>query len=154
MRSDIDEHAIAGQHARSAVIEMHLERFRCDKAAASHDQLGAGRLVIMQMRVDLALDHVALALDDRRHIGGDRAGHHAEPGTRARQMRDLGAPNFVLAGQTGDVWTGAADPATLDDGSSPPRLRHMPGQQLAALAAAKDQDVELFRLRHDPPRLD
>jgi hypothetical protein len=69
-------------------------------------------------------------------------------------MYDLGAPNFVLAGQTGDVWTGAADPATLDDGSSTPRLRHMPRQQLAAFAAAKDQNVELFRLRHDRSRLD
>jgi hypothetical protein len=48
---------------------------------------------------------------------------------------------------------GAADPATLDNGSSLPRLRHMPGQQLAALTAAEDQDVELFRMRHDYPPL-
>jgi len=71
--------------------------------------------------------------------------------TVTRQMRDLRAPNLVLAGQTGDVGAGAADPATLDDGSPPPLLRQMPSQQLAALAAAQDQDIKLFRLRHDVP---
>src|SRR5262249_32300407 len=141
MRSDIDEYAIARQHARSAVIEMHLERFRRDEVSVSHDQLGAGRLVIVQMRLDFALDHVALTLDDGRRVGGDGGGYHAEASTLARQMCDPGTPNFVLAGQTGDVWTRAADPATLDDGSSPSRLRHMPGQQLATLAAAKDQGI-------------
>src|SRR5262249_56002234 len=51
MRSDIDEYAIARQHARSAVIEMHLERFRRDEVSVSHDQLAAARLVIVQIRL-------------------------------------------------------------------------------------------------------
>src|SRR5262249_56213452 len=110
-----------------------------EKGGVWDGEWGGGRLGMVEMGGDLGLDHGGLALDDRRHVGGDSVGHHAEPGTRARQMCDLGAPNFVLAGQTGDVWTGAADPATLDDGNSPPRLRHMPSQQLAALAAAKNQ---------------
>src|SRR5262249_13828264 len=54
------------------------------EVSVSHDQLGAGRLVIVQMRLDFALDHVALTLDDGRHVGGDRAGYHAEASTLAR----------------------------------------------------------------------
>src|SRR5262249_54712391 len=40
----------------------------------------------------------------------------------------------------------------LDDGSPPPRLRHVPSQQLATFATAKDQDIKLFRLGHAVPR--
>ena len=64
-------------------------------------------------------------------------------------MSEPGAPNLVLAGQTRDVGTGTPDPTALDDGSSPPRLRHVPSQQLAALSAAEYQSVERFRLRHN-----
>src|SRR5262249_48662440 len=106
-RSDVDETLRAGQYARAAIIEMYLERFRRHKAPVTHDQLGAGRLVIVQMRSDLAADHVALALNNARHVGRDRTGHHAELRTVTRQMRDLRAPNLVLAGQTGDVGAGA-----------------------------------------------
>src|SRR5262245_11578185 len=74
------------------------------------------------------VDHLALALADRRHVGRDGAGYHAEVRALARQMRDPRAPNLVLAGQAGDVGAGAADPPALDDGSPPPRLRHVPSQ--------------------------
>src|SRR5262245_42173961 len=63
-------------------------------------------------------------------------------------MRDPRAPNLVLGGQTRDVRAGAADPAALDNGCPPSRLRHVPSQQLAALSAAEDQDLESFLLRH------
>jgi hypothetical protein len=79
--------------------------------------------------------------------------HGAELRGCARQMRDPCAPNLVLAGQAGDVGAGAADPPALDHGSAPPRLRHVPSQQLAALSAPKDQDFKLFRLRHGPAPL-
>src|SRR5262249_59923175 len=125
-RSDVDENLRAGYSARPTIIEMHLERFRRLKAPVTHDQLGAGRLVIVQMRRDLAADHVALALNNARHIGRDGTGHHPELRTVTRQMRDLRAPNLVLAGQTGDVGAGAADPATFDDGGPPPPFRQMP----------------------------
>src|SRR5262249_3270946 len=99
------------------------------------------------------VDHLALALADRRHVGRDGAGYHAEVRALARQMRDPRAPNLVLAGQAGDVGAGAADPPALDDGSPPPRLRHVPTQKLPALSAAKDQTVKLFRSRHELPPL-
>jgi hypothetical protein len=65
-------------------------------------------------------------------------------------MRDARAPDLVLARHAGDVWTRAADPAAFDDGSAPPRLRHVPGKRFAALAAAGDQEFDMFRFTHGP----
>src|SRR5215831_1447340 len=45
------------------------------------------------------VDHLALALADRRHVGRDGAGYHAEVRALARQMRDPRAPNLVLLGR-------------------------------------------------------
>src|SRR5262249_9070867 len=100
------------------------------------------------MRGDFAIDHVALALANGPHIGGDVAGYEAEARALAREMRDPCAPNFVFAGEACDIGAGAADPLTLAPGRAPARLRHVPGQQIAALSAAEDQDVKSFRLRH------
>jgi hypothetical protein len=98
------------------------------------------------MQRNLAFDHVALALANRRHVYGNRLCHRAESGAMLRQMRDPGAPDLVLAGHAGDVGTRPSDPAALHDGCPAPRLRHMPGQQLAAPSAADDDDVELLWL--------
>jgi hypothetical protein len=114
--------------------------------------ISARRAVIVQMGCDLALDHVALALHNGRHVDRDGTHHDAELRAVPRQMRDFRAPDLVLARQAGDVGAGATDPAALDDGNPSPRLRHVPCEQLATLAAAQDEDVKLFRLRHGLPR--
>jgi hypothetical protein len=81
------------------------------------------------MKGNLPLDHIALALANLRHVGGDGAGdHRAELLGVLRQMRDPRAPDLILAGQAGDVGTGPADPPALDDGSPPPRSGHVPSQ--------------------------
>jgi hypothetical protein len=148
MRTQVQEDPLAGKNPRTAVVQVHFDGLRRDETPASQDQLGTTGAVVVQMQFDLAVDHVALALADRRHVGLHRTGHRAELSGVVRQMRHLGAPNLVLAGHAGDIGTGAADPAALDDGSPPPRLRHVPCQQLAALAAAQDQDFNLF-CRHE-----
>src|SRR5215831_20017978 len=103
VRTDVEENLVAGQHACAAVIEAYLERLRRHKAPGPHDQLAAGCLVEMYMQRNLALDHIALALADLRHISRDRtADHRAELGGVTRQMRDSRAPNLVLAGEAGD----------------------------------------------------
>src|SRR5271155_1401732 len=71
-----------------------------------------------------------------------------------RQMRNPRAPNLILAGQAGDVGTGAADPPALHDRGTSPRLRHMPSEQLPAKSAAKDQNFNRFWLRHEHPLVD
>src|SRR5437899_5492565 len=56
--------------------------------------------------------------------------------------------DLVLAWHAIDVVTVATNPASLHDGRPPPRLRHVPGQELAACATAKNQDFKSLRLRH------
>ncbi len=150
VRSEIEKNPVARQRARPAVVQLHFECLRRRKPPASHDQFGAARLVVVQMQRDFLLNHVALALANLCHVGRNGTGdHRAELCRVLRQIRDLGAPNLVLARQAGDIGAGAADPPALDDGSPPPRLRHLPSQQLAAEAAAENQDFEPFRLRHE-----
>src|SRR5215472_11201895 len=97
------------------------------------------------MQFDFAVDHIALALAHLCHVGRDWPGdHRAELGCVMRLMCDPGAPNLVLARQASDVRTRTADPPALDDGSPTPRLRQMPGQQLAAKSTAQDQDFNPF----------
>ena len=52
--------------------------FGPDEAPAPHDQFGAARLIVLQMRGDERGDHLALALANLRHVDLDRAGDHAE----------------------------------------------------------------------------
>src|SRR5260221_14182972 len=78
-------------------------------------------------------------------------GRHAELRGVVHQMRDLRAPNLILAGQAGDVGAGAPDPPALHDGRPSPGLCHMPSQELATRSTAKDQDFKLFWLSHELP---
>ena len=123
---------------------MDFEHLGRDETSAPHDQFGAARPVVLQMQFDLAVDHVALALAYRGHVGLNGTSHRAELTRVMRQMRDLRTPDLILAGHAGDVGTGPANPAALDDSRTPPGLRHVPGQQLAALAAAENQNIDLF----------
>ena len=50
VRSDVEKDLVARQHARPAVIQAHLERFRRHKTPGPHDQFGAARLVVLQMQ--------------------------------------------------------------------------------------------------------
>ena len=100
------------------------------------------------MRGDLGIDHGALAPANRRHVDDGGAGHRAELRAVTHVMRDLRTPNLVLGGQAGDVGTGAPDPSPLDDRRLSPGPRQLPGQELARLSTAKDQDLIPFRLRH------
>src|SRR6185437_2508101 len=54
----------------------------------------------------------------------------------------------VLGGHAGNRRTRTANPAALDDSNFLAGPREMPCEQFAALAAAKDDDIEKFRLRH------
>src|SRR5882762_2808681 len=128
VRSDVEENLVARQYACPALIQAHLERFGCHETPSPHDQFGAGRLVLLQMEINFAINHVALALANLCHVGRDRTGHRAELPSAMRQMCDPRAPNLILAGQAGDVGAGAPNPPALHDGSPPPRSRHMPSQ--------------------------
>ena len=103
---------------------------------------------MIQVHGDQAIDHVALALPHAPHVDRGRARDHPELRRVVNQVGDLRAPDFVLAGETVDVRAGAADPFAFHDGGPPPRSGQVPGQVLAALAAAQDEDFIPFRLGH------
>src|SRR5438093_6111145 len=144
VRSDVKENLLTRQHARPAIIEAYLERFRCHKTPIPQDQFGSACLVVLQMCGNLAVDHVALAPANRRHIGRHGTGHCAVLRGTARQMRNLRAPNLIFAGQAIDIGTRAPDIPALHDSSLLPRARHMPGQELATRSTAKNQDFVVF----------
>jgi len=117
--ADVEEDLVGCQHARPAVVEAHLERFRRHEMPRPHDQLGAAVLVVPQVRGNLAVDHVALALANLHHVDRHATGLRAELRGVPRHVRDARAPDLVLAGHAVDVRTGAADPVSLHDGSAP-----------------------------------
>src|SRR5262245_60938560 len=146
--ADVDEHPIADQHARAAIVEAHLQRLRGHEPARTHDELHAALGVIPKMRGDLRMDHLALALTYRHHVDCDASRLRAVLGAAAHQRCDLRALDLVLAGQAVDVGTGAPDPTALHDGRPSTRARHVPREEFAARAAAENQDLESFHLRH------
>ncbi len=117
--TDIDEYLAAAQQTRSAIVQPYFDRFGRHEAPASHNQLGAGSLVGVQMQRDLPLDHALLAGANLGHVGPDRAGHRPELVRGLRQMCDPGAPDLVLAGHARDSRARAAHPLPLHDGRAP-----------------------------------
>ena len=149
MRANVEENLVARQHARAAIIQANLQCLWRHKAPIPNDQFGAGRSEVLQMQIDLATDHSALAAQNSRHVGRDGTGCHAELRAVLREVRHPRTPNLGLAGHAGDGGAGAADPAALHKRGPPPRLRQMPSDQLASLSAPEDQYVKVFDLRHD-----
>jgi hypothetical protein len=103
------------------------------------------------MRRDVAVDHVALALANLRHVCHDGAGHRTELFCVMREIRDPCAPDLILAWQACDIGTGTSYPPALHNSCSSTGVRHMPRQQLASRSAAENQRLIMFRLRHDLP---
>src|SRR5262249_37978320 len=97
---------------------------------------------------DLGFDHVALALANHFHIDGPRIESPPVFRSVAHEMRDPRACDLVFARQAGDVGAGASDPFAFNGCCALTRLRHVPGDELAAGSAAKNQDVVPLRLGH------
>ena len=120
MRAQVQENPLAGKDARAPFVEVHFDGLGRDETSTPHDQFGATRSVVLQMQFDLAVDHVALALTHRGHVGFDGTCYRAELPRVMRQMRNLRAPDLILARHAGNVGTGPADPAALDDSRTSP----------------------------------
>src|SRR5262245_42815993 len=105
MRADIDNGFLSAEHTRATVVQGHFDRSRPDETTATHDELGTAGLIGVAVEGDLPVDHVLLAAPNLRHVGRNGAGLCAELSSVAGEMRNACAPNFVLAGQTGDGGT-------------------------------------------------
>src|SRR5262245_2025183 len=127
---------------------MDLEGPGSAEAPGSHDQLGAAVLVGTQVRLDLPVDHVALALANLHHVDRDAIGRRAELRSVARDVRNVCAPYLVLARHAVDVRARTADPLTLHDCRVPAGSSQVPGERLPALSAAEYERVVPFRCSH------
>ena len=148
MCSDIKKHFVACQHPCPSLVQDDLDGFRRYETPASHDQFSATRRILLQVRRNLTLHHLALAPTDRCHIDGDGPGHHSVVGTVTRKMRNFRIRNLILARHASDVGTGATYPASLHDGGPAPGLRQVPSYEFAANSAAKDENFKPLWLRH------
>jgi hypothetical protein len=120
VRSNVEKHPLTDQLPCAAVIKVYFQRLWGNEASTAHNQFGTTRAVVLQVQFDLAIDHIALALTHRGHIGLDRTCNGAELPSVPGQVRNPCTPNLVLAGHAGNVGTGTADPAALDDGGTSP----------------------------------
>jgi hypothetical protein len=55
MDAQVQEHLVAGEEARAAIVELNFDHLGRDETSASYDQLGAARLVVAKMQFDLAV---------------------------------------------------------------------------------------------------
>jgi hypothetical protein len=63
-----ENHAVAGQHARTAVVQTYPDGLRRNEPSRTHDQVGTAGLVIFEVHGDQAVDHVALARQHSLHV--------------------------------------------------------------------------------------
>jgi hypothetical protein len=71
-------------------------------------------LISLQVKSDEPVDHVSLALQNLRHVDRYRAGCDAELFCARDDVGNVGAPDFILAGEAIDIRAGTTNPATLD----------------------------------------
>ena len=130
-----------------AVGERGFKQAGPDEAARSHDQLRTALMVEVEVRIDQALHHAALAVADDRHVHGKSPGGDAKILAIADVVGHLRTVDDVLAGKARNVGTGAADVLTLDGRNALPARGEGPGKQLGAGTAAKNDEIVVFRLR-------
>src|SRR5262249_44506121 len=105
-------------------------------------------LVLLQVRRNLTLHHLALTPTNRCHIDSDGPGHYSVLSAVTRKMYHFRVRDLILAGHASDVGTGATNPASLHHGGPVPRLCQVPSYEFAANPAAKDNNFKPFWLRH------
>jgi hypothetical protein len=148
MTADIHHHLIAGKPALTTIVQADFDGLRPDELSLPHDEFGTACLIGIKVKRDLPIDHRLLAPADGRHIDADWSGRGTEFGRVLNQMSNSRAPDLVFAGQTGDRRAGTADPPSFDNRNFLTGTSQVPSEQFTALAAAKDQSVEILNIRH------
>ena len=109
------------------------------------------------MHGDETFDHVPLALADFGHVDRDGLRQCAEPRTMAHQIRDLRAPDLILAGQAIDIGarvrrTAASNTSTERKAEDRTCLRMVRRRHADVIAAVRIISIALdFLRRNDHP---
>src|SRR5262249_34441285 len=102
------------------------------------------------MDIDQPVDHVAFARPHTRHVGRDGSGPLPVFRRMPKEVGDLGAADHVLAWQAGDVRALTTDQRAFHDDDATALSRKLPGDVFAGLAAAEDEILDFFAVRHRP----
>ena len=129
---------------RAAGVQCHLHRLRFRESRLTHYQLRPAGPEVREVRLDQLVDHAALAAGHTGHVHAHRPGHHTQTRRRVDERDGLGAVDYVLARQAGDVRAGAADHRPFDDDGLLALFRQGPAEELARDAAADDQIVNVL----------
>src|SRR5690349_5717990 len=109
VRTKVEKHAVAPDGSRAAIAQLDLHRAESDESRDAIDQFRAAGFGVLLVCLAPLSDHRALAPLDGRHVDAQGIRLEAELDAAPGQGDYLGGPDDVLAGQTGDVWTGAAE---------------------------------------------
>jgi hypothetical protein len=131
MTADIHHHLIAGKPALTAIVQADFDGLRPDELSLPHDEFGTACLIGIKVKRDLPIDHRLLAPADGRHIDADWSGRGTEFGRVLNQMSNA-----------------CTDPPSFDNRNFLTGTSQVPSEQFTALAAAKDQSVEILNIRH------
>src|SRR6516164_1610474 len=103
------------------------------------------------MKLNFALDHLALAIQDALHLRRHWSSLNAVFRAMPREPIRFGAANHVLAGQARNVRTRSANVFALHNSRSVARLCRVPCQVLSRLSASDNKDLVAFYARHRSP---
>src|ERR1700761_181477 len=141
-----DNHIGPSQLTRCSVSELGLYCFRPEEASRAEDEFRAALFVIAEIHVIPARHHAAFALANSAHVHSEISVGDAELFASANVPSNLRAVNDVFAGQTGDIRARSANVFALDNRDTLPLPGKRPGSNRRSRAAAKNHQVEFFRL--------
>ena len=117
------------------------------------DQFGSGRFEAIEMKLNFALDHLALAVENPFHFRRYWTRLDAVLDAVPREPIRLCAADHVLAGQARNVRARSANVFPLHNSRAVTSLGQVPSQVLARLATADNKDLVMLYLRryYSPP---
>jgi hypothetical protein len=98
--SHVHKYPLAGQRSLAAIAQTDVQGARSNERTFSENQLGAGRVVLIEMNPNEIIHHIALSRINSRHVDGCRSGVNPE----------------YFARQACHIRARAADELPLDDG--------------------------------------
>ena len=144
-RAQVDEDALAANRALAAVLKGNGHRALARETSLATDEVQTGGREHLLVRADHRTDDALLVSAElgqvhARTLGAD----DAERLVRARIAQATSRVDQRLRRDARDVNAGTADETALHHGDLPARLRALHREGLSGLAAADDQQVDVF----------
>src|SRR5215467_1702801 len=150
-RSQVEKHLITGDRPLAPFVKVDLNRLRTHEPGFPRDEFRSRSLEAIEMKLNLTLYHLSLAVQDAVHVRRYRS--CLDPIFRAvpREPIRFRAANHVLARQAGNVRARSTDVFSFHYRRAVARLRHCPRQVLSRFSASDNKDLVVFCVRHSLP---